>query len=325
MRRLSHVVRWLVVVAFLMTVTAPAALAQTQGRFRGSVLDESEEPIAGATVRVENAAGNSRILETTTDDAGSFLILGLSSGEWTVTAVAEGYNANSDRIRVTQLSNSPVTIFLTEETRSLEVVLDGEVTLDEEALAGLDPAAISLALENADAAYNAENWDEAIAAYTSILEQLPQMSNLHLVLGNAYGAKGDHEQAIAAFERMLEVDPDNAPARAGIARVKVLMGDLDVASAELEAVALGSDASREDLFNLGEVEFAKGAVDSAAQWYEKAVTLDPRWGKPLFKLALVALNRGNIETAKQYLEKVIAVDPDSEEGAQATATLAALP
>ena len=47
--------------------------------------------------------------------------------------------------------------------------------------------------------------------------------------------------------------------------------------------------------------------------------------KPIFKLALVALNKGDIDTAKMHFQKCVDLDPNSEEGTQATATLAALP
>ena len=66
-------------------------------------------------------------------------------------------------------------------------------------------------------------------------------------------------------------------------------------------------------------------MDEAATWYEKATMVDPSWGKPLFKLALVALNKGDTATAKEFFQKVIDVDPDSEESAQAAATISALP
>ena len=103
------------------------------------------------------------------------------------------------------------------------------------------------------------------------------------------------------------------------------MGDFEAAGAELAAAASGLDASKEDLYNLGELEFAKGAVDTAAEWYEKAAMVDPNWEKPVFKLALVALNKGDMDTAKAHFQKVVELAPNSEEGAQASATLAALP
>ena len=102
----------------------------------------------------------------------------------------------------------------------------------------------------------------------------------------------------------------------------VLAGDLDAAQ---DLAATGGSASPEDLYNLGEVAFGEGNVDAAADWYEKAVAADPDWEPPVFKLALVALNRGDIEGAKVLFQKVIDLAPNSPEGAQAEATLAALP
>ena len=41
--------------------------------------------------------------------------------------------------------------------------------------------------------------------------------------------------------------------------------------------------------------------------------------------ALVALNKGDFEGAKEHFRRVVELDPNSEEGTQASATLAALP
>ena len=53
--------------------------------------------------------------------------------------------------------------------------------------------------------------------------------------------------------------------------------------------------------------------------------VDPNWALPVFKLALVALNKGDFELAKEHFRRVVELDPNSEEGSQASATLAALP
>ena len=102
-------------------------------------------------------------------------------------------------------------------------------------------------------------------------------------------------------------------------------GDFDAAGSALASAANRTNMTREDLYNLGELEFAKGNMDAAADWYEKAAAIDPTWGKPLFKLGLVALNQGDIEAAKGRFSQVVETDPNSEEGAQARATLDALP
>lgn len=194
-----------------------------------------------------------------------------------------------------------------------------------DALAGIARVALETKIKQADAAFNAQRWDQAIAGYNALLGKLSQDGLLHMRIGNALTEKGDHHEAIASYERALTDDQNSNDARAGIARAKLAMGDFEAASQELEAAASGLDASREDLYNLGELEFAKGEVDAATGWYEKAARLDPTWGKPLFKLALVALNKGDTETAKGYFQQVINLDPDSKESTQAKATLGALP
>lgn len=317
MSRPGCLVHRLVVAAALLGFTAPA-LAQS-GRMSGQVVDENGDPIPGARVRAEKADANPPVRETTTDDDGRFSLIGFASGPWQVSAEADGYSSDFGTVNVTQSRTPPVDFTLAKERHALVQALG------EEAMEGLDPDEIEADLEAADAAFNAEDWDAAIAGYESILEKLPQLTNLYSQVGQAYRARGDHQEAIAAFETRLAAEPDNESVKTDIARTKLAMGDFEAAGAELAAAASGLDASKEDLYNLGELEFAKGAVDAAAEWYEKASMVDPDWAKPVFKLALVALNKGDMETAKQHFQKVVDLDPGSEEGAQASATLAALP
>ena len=155
--------------------------------------------------------------------------------------------------------------------------------------------------------------------------KIPDFEILHVQVGNALSQRGDYPEAITSYEQALVGNPDNADAQSGIARAKLSMGDFEAASADLQAAAGSLNATKEDLYNLGELEFAKGDVNTAAGWYEKASMVDPGWEKPLFKLALVALNQGDIPGAKNYFQRVVDVAPNSSEGAQAQATLNALP
>ncbi len=315
MSRATHIGRWLVMVALVAAVAAPPALAQ--GRIDGTIVDENDNPVAGATVKVESQRVTA-VREATTDSDGRFVMLGLQSGQFAFSVSADGYRPHATTIQVRQGQNSPLETVL-ERTRSNLVLQFGE-----EALEGLDPEELEREVDAANEAYTAQNWDAAIAGYNSVLEKLPQASGLLLYLGAAHRVKGEHEEALAAFERLLAADPTHETVDTEIARTKLLMGDLSAVS-ELEAAAAGPDATREDLFNLGEMEFVEGEFDAAAQWYEKAATVDPNWVLPPYKLALIALNEGDMEAAKQGFEKVIALDPNSEEAVQAKATLDALP
>ena len=315
MPRLQHVARHLIFAALLLGLAAPA-LAQS-GRMAGRVVDgETGDPIVGAQITIQKPGDDTR--EALTDDDGRFSLIGFSSGQWQVYVRAEGYQDDLGNVNVTQ-STSPAVDFRLNRVRHALVQ-----ALGEDAMEGLDPDAIEAELEAADAAFNAEDWDGAIAGYTSLMEQLPQLTNLYSQIGQAYRARGDYQQALEAFEARLAVEPDNENVSADIARTKLAMGDFS-AQEELAAAASGLDASREDLYNLGELEFAQGAVDAAAGWYEKAAMVDPNWALPVFKLALVALNKGDFEGAKEHFRRVVELDPNSEEGTQASATLAALP
>ncbi len=315
MPRLQHVARHLIFAALLLGLAAPA-LAQS-GRMAGRVVDgETGDPIVGAQITIQKPGDDTR--EALTDDDGRFSLIGFSSGQWQVYVRAEGYQDDLGNVNVTQ-STSPAVDFRLNRVRHALVQ-----ALGEDAMEGLDPDEIEAELEAADAAFNAENWDAAIAGYTALMEKLPQLTNLYSQIGQAYRARGDYQEALEAFEARLATEPDNENVSADIARTKLAMGDFS-AQEELAAAASGLDASREDLYNLGELEFAQGAVDAAAGWYEKAAMVDPNWALPVFKLALVALNKGDFEGAKEHFRRVVELDPNSEEGTQASATLAALP
>ena len=298
---------------------ASPALAQT-GRITGTVTDEDGNPVPGATVTAENPDASPPQLVEATDSSGRFSLIGLRSGEWTFIIEAEGFGRNPGPVRISSGNNRALTISMKRLRHSLEIALG------EEALEGLDPEAIQAEIDAADAAFNSQQWAQAVTGFRSVLAQVPAMNSLHVQIGNALREMEEYEEAIASFERALAGDPGmEAQIATDIARTRMAMGDFEAAGAGLADAAAGDNASREDLYNLGELEFAKGDVDAAATWYERAAAAAPNWGKPLFKLALVALNQGDIETAKTFLSQVVEKDPNSDEGAQAQATLDALP
>ena len=328
------VVRVLVSVALVVGLAGGVAFGQQQGRIAGFVVDDDGNPMEGVSIHAATPGWPRTFQEVTRGD-GSFALIGLTSDEWTFTAVCEdacaddhtdkigdtaiGYEQNVMPWRITQGRNPPIKMTM------ISIRHPFEIALGETALEGLDPEELEAEMNRADEAFGDGRFDEAIAGYESLLGKLPTFHMLHVQIGETLVRKGDYQAAIEAFERALSEDSTSEEAQAGIARAKLSMGDFEGASEELEAAAGSLNATKEDLYNLGELEFAKGAVDTAAGWYEKAAMIDPNWEKPLFKLALVALNQGDIPTAKEYFQRVVDVGPNSPEGAQAQATLNALP
>ena len=311
----------LLTVVLITGLLAPLALAQG-GMLAGRVTDaETGEPMAGVTVLFDNHVPSARVTPSEartelTDDSGNYTLLGLASGSWNMTMSFEGYQDNPGQVTIRNGRNTPINIELDRVPHPLEVALGAE------ALAGLDAEALGAQLDAADAAYDNQQWEEALAGFNALLETLPTMVQLQLSIGATLQQLGRYEEAITSYQAAAAADPSvQANVESAVLRLRVAMGDLSAA----EELAAGGGAVREDLYNLGEVEFAQGNVDGAAEWYEKAVAADPNWVLPLFKLGLVSLNKGDIEGAKSYFAQVVEKDPTSAEGTQAQAVLGQLP
>ena len=311
MRHRLHLSRGLLAAVLVAALGSPAA-AQT-GRVGGTVKDDAGQPVKGATITAENPNASPSSFTATTDDKGRFSIIGLKTGRWTFTAQAPSFAPESGQLSVQTIGapNPPLTFTLKK----------GGGAAPMGALGGIAAKDLQTDLAVADNFYNAQKWDEAIAAYRGIMTKAPSLSVINLQIAAAYRNKKEYDNAIAAYNDLLKIDPNNDKAIVGVGMTNLEKGDLKAAEETLTRAAEGPKPTREVFYNLGEVKFAKGNTDEAATWYEKAVALDPAWGKPVFKLALVALNKGDKEGTIKMMEKVIAADPTSPEATQAKAVI----
>ena len=323
MRNRFHMSR--TVIALLIAAWATNAAAQT-GRVGGIVKDDTGNPVKGATITAENPSSSPSSFTATTDDKGRFSIIGLKSGVWSFKVEAPGFQPQSTKMNVSTIGtpNPPLTVTLAKGASG-----------PSGALAGVNAKDLQADLAAADAAYNAKQWDDALAKYQAIMTKAPALSVINLQIAQIYRNKADdmkradpkaaagpvYDQAIAAYETLLKADPNNDKAKIGIGMTNLEKGDLEAAEKTLQAAASSLSATREVFYNLGEVEFAKGKNDEASAAYEKAAAMDPGWGKPLFALGKVALNKGDKDGAIKYFEKVIAADPNSPEAAQSKAVV----
>jgi Tfp pilus assembly protein PilF len=306
-----HIVRGLLA-AIGVTAIAVTASAQT-GRVGGQVKDEAGQPIKGATVTAENPSASPSSFTATTDDKGRFSIIGLRTGQWTFTAQAPGFGPEAGKLNVQTIGapNPPLAFTLKK----------GGSAAPAGALGGMAAKDLQAELAAADALYNAQKWDESVAAYRAIMTKAPSLSVINLQVAAAYRNKKDFDAALAAYNDLLKADPSNDKAKIGIGMTNLEKGDIDAAEKTLQAASESTSATREVFYNLGEVQFAKGKVDEAVVAYTRATQMDPRWGKPMFALGKVALNKGDTKGAIEAFNKVIEVDPSSPEAAQAKAVV----
>jgi tetratricopeptide (TPR) repeat protein len=273
----------------------------------GRVDDEGGEPVAGATVVAENPEALPGRVETTTQENGNFTVRGLRAGNWTLTVMAPGFLPFQTQTRATSKGGIPLVIKMAKGASA--GMFDG---ISDE---------VKEELSAASAFYDKQQYSEALAAYESLQQKLPDLTTISLQVANVHRQMKNYDQAIAVYDEVLAKEPNNHGAKQDRAMTYLAKGDIDTADTALTEVAQSLDATAETFYNLGEVKFARGEVDLASTWYERAVSANSAWGKPLFKLGLVALNKGDIDGARGYMQKVIDVDPSSVEAAQAALIL----
>src|SRR3954470_12009327 len=188
-----------IVLAVLFVVALAGAAAAQTGRVGGVVKDEAGQPIKGATITAENPQASPSSFTATTDDKGRFSIIGLKSGQWTFSAQAPGFGPETGRLNVQTIGspNPPLTFTLKK----------GGGAAPAGALGGLAAKDLQAELASADALYNQQKWDDAVAAYRGIMAKAPSLSVINLQIAAAYRNKKDYDAAIAAYNDLLKVDP----------------------------------------------------------------------------------------------------------------------
>ena len=73
--------------------------------------------------------------------------------------------------------------------------------------------AVESLCEQADSAYNKEDYAQAVALYNKILAENGRSADVYYNLGNAWYRRGNSAQAVLAYERALRVDPTHVDAR----------------------------------------------------------------------------------------------------------------
>ena len=158
-----------------------------------------------------------RVLRRHVDSISRHLqIIGLRPGQWTFLAQAPGHGADGGRLPVRAASNlnPPMTFTLKRTGPGIGGALERVSAKD-----------LQGNLAAAEALFNQKKWDEAIAAYRSILSSAPPLNVVQLQIAAAYLGKQDYEHAAAAYNDLLKVEPSNGQAAVGLAAIKSQQGD----------------------------------------------------------------------------------------------------
>jgi tetratricopeptide (TPR) repeat protein len=322
----TNLIRSLLATAAL--VTSIAATAFAQPLVRGKVVDSTGKPVQDAVVEFV-AQFVSLTRSAKTDSKGEFLMVGLPSGQYKVTASKEGVGTNTVTGMVTQGQNPPLNMTLRPEAPAGSTVAPaggGGSAADAKAAAALQALA-KLGSDHLAAGRN----DEAIAAYTDVTAKAPTCADCFVNLGVAHANKKEWEQAEAALKKAIELKPDNAQAHTLLAGVYNTQRKFDLA-AEASAnaakysagTAAGGGGNAEALYNQGVALFNGAKFTEAKTAFEGATKADPKMALAHYQLGMTALNLGDFNLAVSSLETYLQLDPDGPKAAEVKASLPAL-
>jgi len=288
---------------------AAAQAGRGKARIAGIVLDEQKNRIASSKIVIELRGRDTAVRETTTDQKGEWSLIGLGSGNWRITATADGYVPATMIYFVSQIGRNPkITLTLQKiiETEAGDGIIKDEASLD------LIDQANQLFLEG--------KYDEALALLVQFLETNPEAYQTHINIGDCYKEKGEYEKAIEEYNLALEMaKKDEELGKEMIAKAMAGIGDCYLRREDFEKAQSFFKESIELLpdneilaYNVGEIYFSSQKMDEAIQYYALAIKIMPDWSPPYYKIGLVHLNKAEYEKAKENFTKFLELEPDSE-------------
>jgi tetratricopeptide (TPR) repeat protein len=304
--------------AIIISFAATAAFAQAgrgQGRLSGVVVDKDGKPVEGAKVKLEFEGGSGAVFDAVTDKKGQWGVIGLGTGNWTITATAKGYLPVSVNQYVRQLERNPlVTIKLEKEAAGTGIIQDEASFAD---------------LEQGNRFFQDGKYDSALTMYEEFIKKNPGAYQVYLSIGDCYREKGDYAKAVETYNTLLEnAKNDLAMGKTMTAKGLAAIGlcwlrQDDLVQAQEYFKRSIEVAPQDELlaYNVAEIYFSNQKIDEAQKYFEMAAQIKPDWAEPYLKLAYVFLNKADMAKAAEYLEKFLKLEPEGERAAQAKSIL----
>jgi tetratricopeptide (TPR) repeat protein len=285
---------------------ATAQAGRGKARLAGTVVDAEGNPVPKAKVVIELMARDTATREATANRKGEWTFMALGSGNWQLTATAEGYVPTQTNVFVTQIGQNPKVVITLQKIS----VVDPSITKE------TDLALI----EEASQLFEERKFDEALVRLQEFLANNPSAYHTHINIGDCYKEKGEYEKAEEEYNLALEsakTDDDKgeemmAKAMAGKGEIYVRKGDLEKAQDFFEeSIELLPD--NEILpYNVGEIYFSNRQLDEAIRYYGIAIEIKPDWSPPYYRRGLVYLNKAEYAQAEENFTKFLEIDPSSE-------------
>jgi len=152
-------------------------------------------------------------------------------------------------------------------------------------------------------------WKDEFTLWGDTIRKSPQMPRPYLILGEAYDAKGEHDEAISNYNKALKFIPDNAHPYNSRGIAYAAKGDYDMAILDYER-AIGLDPKFAEAYNNRGVSYAgKGDYDRAISDYDKAIQMIPILAHAYNNRGIAYAAKGNFVRAISDYDKAIELNP----------------
>ena len=302
-----------------LALAATPALAQT-GQVKGKVVDAKNQPIEGAVIVIEMTEGMTRRHEVKTNRRGEFIQIGLTPGQYKITASKDG---------MSQSFPQRIGLDMAEVNFTLKPGSSAEVSDEDRKKLEARNAAIREAFDTGVKLGNEGKYDEAIAKFNEVAASLPKCVECYANIGEFHARKKEYDQAEAAYKKAIEVNPSFAPAYSGLATLynqqkKFKEAQEMSALATKHSASSGGTVSAETHFNQGAIAWNANNFVDAQEKFEAAVKANPNYAEAHFMLGKVYINVGKLPEAVTEFETYLKLAPNGPNAKEAQTNFEAL-
>jgi tetratricopeptide (TPR) repeat protein len=156
--------------------------------------------------------------------------------------------------------------------------------------------------------------EEAKQWYFKILEQQPNLAEVHVNLGCLYAQNKQQEKAIESYETALRLQPNLVQAHRNLAKLLYEVGQPEQATEhEYQALQLSHDAgTAQQWFNLGTQLWQQQKLEEAAVCYQQAINKKPDFFEACYNLAKSLTQLQDWEKAEEIYRQAIKLNPKFE-------------
>jgi tetratricopeptide (TPR) repeat protein len=293
--------------------------AQSTGMVKGKVFDAKGQPIEGAKITITYKEGASRTYTVKSNKKGEFTQIGLTPGNYQVTADKDKVGSQTFDCRVKLGEAAEVNFQLAA----------GSSGPSKEDVA--KAAEVKKLFDEGVTASRAGDHDTALAKFNQAATVMPTCYDCYYNIGFAYAQKKDYEKSEEAFKKAIELKSDYVEAYNGLATIYNAQKKFDEAqaasqkAASLAAAGGGATGGGVDaLYNQGVIAWNAGKAEDAKKAFEEALKADPKHANSHYQLAMCLINMGKIPEAVTEFESYVQLAPDGQYAAQVKSMLAQL-